>query len=167
MLSDSHGRAAITRRAVDVLLENGAQLLLHLGDVGNIEVLDALVAAPPGSDQPIESHVVFGNCDWEKVPLQRYAAELGVRVDHPVGRLDLSGGQLVFMHGHDNRAIVEALADQVRWLCHGHTHEPRDTRHGPTRLINPGALHRAATHTVALLDTDTDRLTFFTVRDGG
>ena len=167
MLSDSHGRAAITRQAVRVLLEQGAQVLLHLGDVGTLEVIDALVAAPPGRDQPIESHLVFGNCDWDSTPLHRYAVDVGVQVDHPVGRLEFHDEALVFMHGHDHRAMAKALAEPVRWLCHGHTHEKADVRRGPTRIINPGALHRAAIYTVAILETDTDQLTFFPVTHRG
>ena len=55
------------------------------------------------------------------------------------------------------------LAAEVRYLCHGHTHTALDARRGKTRVINPGALHRAAEYTVALLDTDTDTLTFYPV----
>jgi len=38
-----------------------------------------------------------------------------------------------------------------------------DTRFGQTRLINPGALSRAAVKTVAILDVTLDELTFFQV----
>ena len=168
LLSDSHGRAAVTQRAVDLLLEHGAGMLVHLGDVGGIEVIDALVTAAPGGDQPVEAHLVFGNCDWDAASLASYAASVGVIVDHPQGRLEPDGqGVLVFMHGHNHRAMAEALARQVRWLCHGHTHERLDVRRGPTRIINPGALHRAATYSVALLETETDELAFFTVPKAG
>jgi predicted phosphodiesterase len=49
------------------------------------------------------------------------------------------------------------------YLLHGHTHVKRDERVGRTRVINPGALHRAREKTVAVLDTATDMLTFLTV----
>jgi hypothetical protein len=51
-----------------------------------------------------------------------------------------------------------ALAQGVDYLCHGHTHVVRDERIGQTRVINPGALFRAARYTVALLDMAADRL---------
>lgn len=157
LLSDSHSRAAATRSAVDILLRQGATVLLHLGDVGTPEVIDALVA--PG----IESRLVFGNTDWDTPALERYATGLGVHVDHPVGQLTYSDKQLVYTHGHLPAAMTNALAQHVNYLCHGHTHEPRDERHGPTRIINPGALFRANQYSVALLDTDTDTLNFFPV----
>jgi len=38
---------------------------------------------------------------------------------------------------------------------HGHTHAIRDERVGPTRVMNPGALHRAPQHTALLFDSAT------------
>lgn len=164
LLSDSHGRAATTRRGVALLLQQGAEVLIHLGDVGTVEVIDALCSSPPGSDQQVESHLVFGNTDWDIDSLAEYACDLDVAVDHPVGRLPLGdGGELVFCHGHDAAPLQQALSDGVRYLCHGHTHCQADDRRGTTRVINPGALFRASIYSVAVLDTDTDQLTFHEV----
>ena len=161
LLSDSHGRAATTRRAVQLLLEQGAEVLLHLGDVGSVEVIDELAPTP---DHPVDSHLVFGNTDWDIQSLAQYAATLDVRNNHPVGVITLDdGGELVFTHGDRPDAIDEALARKVRYLCHGHTHRATDTRRGPTRVINPGALFRARSYTVAVLDTQRDALSFHAV----
>jgi predicted phosphodiesterase len=46
---------------------------------------------------------------------------------------------------------------------HGHTHERRDERRGGTRIVNPGALHRAPAFTVAVLVPSEDRLDFLEV----
>jgi predicted phosphodiesterase len=165
LLSDSHGRAATTRSAVAILLDQGASLLLHLGDVGTVEVIDALVVDPTAAPQHEQSRLVFGNTDWDRDGLARYAAGLGVQVDHPLGRLPLDQGQgeLIYLHGDDSVALEQALAWQPRYLCHGHTHRRADRRRGPTRIINPGALFRAEHYTAAVLDTWKDHLAFFTV----
>ena len=92
VLSDSHGRAVITWRAVEMLLNEGAQQLIHLGDVGKDAVIDTLV----GHD----SRMVLGNCDWPEQPLIDYARSVDVIVDHPVGRLSVDGRIVVFTHGH-------------------------------------------------------------------
>ena len=164
LLSDSHGRAHTTRQAVDLLIEQGAQVLIHLGDVGGIDVIDALVTASPENERQIEAHLVFGNMDVDAVSLERYARDLGVCVDHPVGRLDLRKGQLVFLHGDDLNALRRVVAEGVRYVCHGHSHIASDRRDGPTRVINPGALFRAEDYTVALIDTDTDALRFHVLK---
>ncbi len=163
LLSDSHGHAATTRRAVALLLEHGVDRLVHLGDVGTADVLDALAVKANGGDGQMPAHVVFGNTDWDVQMLGRYARDLGLSVDHPLGMLSLDAGQLAFCHGHDTQAMGQALTAGVRWLCHGHTHQASDTRQGATRIINPGALHRARRHSVAVLDTDADELTLLDV----
>jgi len=148
---------------VNLLLEHGAELLIHLGDVGSLEVIDALVTA--GDDgTPVEAHLVFGNVDWDADSLHAYADSLGVRVDHPVGRLPLDGERmLVFTHGHEPAAMDDAVSSGAAYLCHGHSHARRDERVNGTRVINPGGLFRASEYTVALLDTAGDDVRFFTV----
>jgi predicted phosphodiesterase len=51
------------------------------------------------------------------------------------------------------------------YLLFGHSHEVADYREGPTRWINPGALHRAAEWTVGLLDLANDAYTVLTIED--
>ncbi|MBI1337815.1 MAG: hypothetical protein GC164_12760 [Phycisphaera sp.] len=161
LLSDSHGRALTTRRAVATLIEQGAQMLLHLGDVGTSEVIDELVTAD-AQGQPVPARLVFGNTDWDIQSLTRYAQSVGVTVDHPTGTLELPDdqGTLVFTHGDNEQAMAKAITDKARYLCHGHSHAMLDARKGTTRIINPGALFRARVYSVALLDTQTDSLRF-------
>lgn len=188
LLSDSHGRAATTRRAVDLLRGAGADVLIHLGDVGTVEVIDALCVDRLDGDHQLEAHVVFGNTDWDQGSLTAYARDLDIQVDDPLGRLalgrlaatkparvpagaalppaDPEHNVLMFCHGHEDERLAEALACHPRYLCHGHTHRQADIRQNGTRIINPGALFRASAYTVALLDTATDRLTFYEVDAG-
>ena len=163
LVSDSHGDAPITQRAAELLARRGADLLLHLGDVGNEAVIDALLVTSPNSDQPLPVRLVFGNTDWDIDVLTRYAENLGLEVNHPVGRIDLVGGPLVFMHGDDSRAFKKTITHGADYLCYGHTHVASDRRSSRTRLVNPGALFRTRTPTVALLDTDRDDLSFLEV----
>lgn len=163
LLSDSHGRAVTTRLGVQALLTSGIDLLIHLGDVGSVEVIDELAVNQPDTGEPVPARLVFGNSDWDARALGNYATGLGVQVDHPVGRIELDPGELVFCHGHQARVLAQALAQGVRYLCHGHTHHASDMRSGSTRIINPGALCRAHRYTVAILDTSADALEFLAV----
>lgn len=176
LLSDSHGRAQTTRLAAQRLVEHGAQLLIHLGDIGSVEVIDAFAGLIDPDGHIIPARLVFGNTDWDAPSLHRYAKSIDVIVDHPAGRLDLDltgtpnaspgnpqASQLIFTHGDDPGIMENALAQQVRYLCHGHTHRAADTREGATRIINPGALFRAHEYTVAILDVENDQLAFYPV----
>lgn len=135
-----------------LLRRRGAGLILHLGDVGTLAVLEELLGGPPG-----EVRVVFGNCDdaWE---LGRDAERLGLVVDHPVGRLEVAGRRVIYSHGHLPLLLDEALRDGVDLIFHGHTHELRNELIGRTRIVNPGALHRAARRTVALVEPQEGRV---------
>ena len=160
LLSDSHGRADTTRRAVQTLLSLQVDLILHLGDVGSPEVIDQLLVAAPSSSDPLPVHIVFGNIDGNAQTLARYSRHLGIIVDHPVGRLEIDGKELIFTHGDNAQLMADAVRRGATWLCHGHTHRAADEHRGKTRVINPGALYRAASYSVAVLDTTTDELEF-------
>ena len=79
----------------------------------------------------------------------------------PIG----GGAHLAATHGND-RALLAALigAGTFPYVCHGHTHAPRDERIGTTRVVNPGALCHADRTTVALLDTAADTVEFIEIR---
>lgn len=155
LLSDTHGRAAVAHAAVRTLRAHGATMLIHLGDVGTDEVLEAMTG--------FDAHVVFGNCDADEAALARHADRLGITVHHPVGRLEIGGRTIVFSHGHMPELLNRAAAEGVDYVLHGHTHVQRDERRGRTRIINPGALCRAARFTVAILTPENDQLEFFDV----
>ncbi len=148
ILSDSHGRVEPTRSAVRTLLDRGCSVLIHLGDLGSDAVIDELVGH--------NARIVLGNCD--ESGLGRYAELVGVVNDHPAGRIEINGRKIAFTHGHVEQAMQSAMDDGVDYLLHGHTHELRDERVGDTRVINPGALHRAARYTAAVLEPANDRL---------
>jgi len=166
LLSDSHGDAVMTREAARMLLERGAETLLHLGDVCGDRVLDELAGLRAPGGAPIECRVVFGNMDHDERSMSQYAQTLGVRIDHPVGRYTIAGRTAAAHHGHDPTQELKAIRAGLDYFFHGHTHRKRDEQVGRTRLINPGALHRASTYSVALLDCASDELTFLEVVSG-
>jgi putative phosphoesterase len=156
ILSDTHDRVDAMAAAMDLLRKGGAEFYVHCGDVGSERVLDHLAGVP--------SAFVFGNTDWDRAALQRYAQGLGVACHASLAELDLGGKRFAVTHGDDFRLKQRILSEQRHdYLLQGHTHVRMDQRVGRTRVINPGALHRARERTVALLDTETDRLTFLVV----
>jgi putative phosphoesterase len=156
LLSDTHGHVKRTARAVKLLLDHGAECLVHCGDVGGTDVLDCLAGHP--------ATFVFGNNDLDRTELARYAVHLGITCGGTIGLLSFGNKSGVVTHGDDGAIIRKVLKDQAAdYLFVGHTHEPSDHRQGRVRVINPGALHRAAERTAAVLDTEADRLEFLVV----
>lgn len=155
ILSDTHGRVDAAREAVKILRARDATFFIHCGDVGD-GVLDCLP-----SDM---SAFVFGNNDWDTTGLKREAELQSIRCLGHTGDLELAGKRIRVTHGDNQRAIDSVLKTAtVDYLFTGHTHMPRDRREGSIRWINPGALFRAATKSVATLDLSTDLLTFHEV----
>ena len=66
-------------------------------------------------------------------------------------------------HGHMSIDIRRVLASSPDYLLFGHAHMATDRRDGSVRRINPGALHRADSFTVALLDLEADEVRFLNV----
>lgn len=156
VLSDTHDRLARTRSAVEMLRERGAEALIHCGDLTGPAIVGICAVLP--------CWFVFGNNDADSVPdLQRAMAGVGADCLGWGGELTLAGKRLAVTHGHMGKDVRRLLAASPDYLFFGHSHIAAEWRDGPTRRINPGALHRAEEFTVALLDLDTDALEFLTV----
>lgn len=141
ILSDSHGQRTRVRRALALLAERGATSFIHLGDVGE-GVLDELAG--------YEVRLVFGNCDDER-SLASYARSLDLEVLHPAGVFEIDGKRIGITHGHLVEELERLYRMRVDFLLHGHTHQRSDAVSEGVRIINPGALHRACPHSVAIL----------------
>lgn len=156
ILSDTHDRVDAMAAATDLLRRGGAEFFVHCGDVGSERVLDQLAGVP--------SAFVFGNTDWDRATLQRYAQSIGVACHASLAELELGGKKFAVTHGDDFKLKQRILSEQRHdYLLQGHTHVRADQRVGRVRVINPGALHRAKEKTVALLDTATDELRFLPI----
>lgn len=158
LLADSHGRQRTTAEAVRLLLEHGADVLIHLGDFERFEIIDELVGH--------NAQAVLGNCDYPPEPMLAYARSVDVALEPARVQLLLDGKRIVATHGHIESIMQQALMDGVDYLFHGHSHELRDERVGPTRIINPGALARAKRYTAAVLDLIADELTVIEIARG-
>ena len=156
ILSDTHDRTETMAAAVQLLQSRGAEYFIHCGDVGSPAVLDYLAGC--------KACFVWGNCDWDRIGLQRYAKSIEIDCFGGFGELELDGKKFALIHG-DDPALKRRLISEQRhdYLLQGHTHVKQDIRVGRMRIINPGALHRANPKTVALLDTAADAVEFLEI----
>jgi putative phosphoesterase len=156
ILSDTHDRLDNTIAAMKLLRDGGAEFYIHCGDVGGEQIIDQLAGVPVA--------LVWGNNDWDRTPLTRYAESLSIQVFQDFGELELGGKRFAVTHGDDERIVRKILDEQQHdYLLLGHAHVRLDKRVGRVRIINPGALHRAARKSAALLDTASDLLRFLNV----
>jgi uncharacterized protein len=156
ILSDTHNRFTRTALAIELLKSEGAEVLVHCGDLTEPEMVSVCSILP--------CYYVFGNNDADDVPLIRQAIEEtnGICLGWG-GEFSLSRKRIAVTHGHMNKDLRRLLASEPDYLLSGHSHIPHDYHEGRTRRINPGALRRADRFTVALLDLETDELKFIEV----
>ncbi len=156
ILSDTHDEISRTKKAVGMLQAEGAEVLVHCGDLTNGEIVAACSV--------LEFYFTLGNHDADMVPELHQAAET-----HRAtclewgGEITLAGKRIAVVHGHLTFDLRPLLDAQPEYLFSGHSHTAGESFHGPTRRINPGALHRADKFTVAVLDLITEELGFLTV----
>ena len=156
ILSDTHDRLHAMQAAIATLKLARAEFFIHCGDVGGQRIIDEFAGLPAA--------FVWGNNDFDRQMLAKYAQSLGVQCLDSLGRLELAGKSFAVTHGDDQRLIKRILAEQRDdYLLLGHSHVMTDWREGRLRVINPGALHRASPKTVATLNTSTDALTYLTI----
>jgi uncharacterized protein len=150
VLSDTHDHAAAAAAGIATLRAAGAQFLIHCGDVGGEGILDLLAGN--------RCAFVWGNNDYDRASLNRYAKEIGLQPGGDFVELEFAGKKIAVTHGDNPRLIRNVTAEDsgYDYLLLGHSHIPSDHRAGRLRIVNPGALYRAAKKTVALIDLKSD-----------
>lgn len=150
IISDTHNRYQAVETALQLIDERKVELLIHCGDIEDADTVWLF---------PGKTHFVFGNCDSERASLRQAMYGIGATLHEPFGQLELEGVKLAFVHGDDSRLLYQLVeSGDFAYVFHGHTHQRKDEQHGPTRVINPGALHRVTTRTCAVLDLESGEL---------
>jgi putative phosphoesterase len=136
IISDTHG--FVDPRVVEVLA--GCDVVVHGGDVGSSEVLDAIARACP------RVIAVVGNND---VPSKWIGAKAALPRE---ARVELPGGSLVVVHGdrvlpvarrHDR---LRAMYPDAHVVVYGHSHRRVIDTTAEPWIVNPGAAGRARTY---------------------
>jgi putative phosphoesterase len=156
IVSDTHSRHGTVEKVVKVLRQRGVYCVLHCGDIEDAETVWLF--------ENLTTHFVFGNCDTERASLRQAIYGSGASLHEPFGNLELDGHKIAWIHGDDKRLLEDIEnSGHFDFLFYGHSHHAEQHRTGPTRVVNPGALHRARTKTFVVLDLETGELESVTV----
>lgn len=156
ILSDNHGRLGPVRSAVEVFRDHDVDGIVHCGDLCGVETLELLASIP--------CWFVWGNMDVPDPTWRPWVEATGAHWPEAVPVvIEADGNVIAVCHGHERVFGEVCRSDRFDYVLHGHTHRRGDQRCGRTRIINPGALHRATPKTVAVLDTTADYLQFFDI----
>ena len=121
LISDTHGQL----RARVLELFEGVELILHAGDIGDLNIITELEALAP-------VHAVHGNTDDSEI-----AARFGESVE-----LQIDGVRIGMTHGHvlgsPTAPGLRRMFPTADVIVYGHTHMQRIDR-GKPLIVNPGA----------------------------
>jgi putative phosphoesterase len=117
IISDTHG----LMRPEALAALRGCEIIVHAGDIGTREVLDALGAVAP-------VFAVRGNNDRGEWARGLPDTEIVTAADHTLYVL------------HDMQQLdVDPAAAQFSVVISGHSHQPRAERRGGVLYLNPGS----------------------------
>ena len=140
IVSDSHDRSAPLADAVQRAKEQGAEAVIHCGDVIGTQTLRAAL------ELGLPMHVIHGNNLGDPISLSRWARERPAQLAYhgPDARLDL-GGRKVFVVHYPEYGYAMACTGDWDLVCCGHSHvagiaEVTNVKGGKTWLVNPGTV---------------------------
>ena len=132
IITDTHDKQSILKKAIEVFTEHKVDCVLHAGDITS-----------PSSVQVLASidHArfigVFGNCDSDKSALESIVSSHEGEIQIGVYRGKIEGKKLLM--AHDPRALGNMVVNgDFDLIVYGHTHVQDIRRDGNTLVINPG-----------------------------
>jgi uncharacterized protein len=135
VMSDSHDNIWNMRRAVSIIRDEGAGMIIHCGDFVAPFMLQELENAG------IPVHGVFGNNDGDQYLMTKLSLTSlkNITLHGPVGEVDAGGFPVALTH---QGIVGKGLAStgKYKMVCYGHSHVYLEERKGDTMLLNPGDL---------------------------
>ena len=158
IVSDSHDRADALTQAVQAAKDEGAQVVIHCGDLIGTQTMRGALATG------LSVHLVHGNNIGDQLSLARWVRERNGQFEYhgPDARLEL-GGRKIFAVHYPEYGYAMACTGDWDLVCCGHSHiaaieQVPNVKGGKTWLVNPGTVAGlAAPATWVLGDLDTMR----------
>lgn len=144
IISDTHGDVRRTFDAILAFKEWNVSRIIHCGDIGTTEVVRLF--------REIPTDFVLGNCDGSGEVLREAILQTGQTCHGVFGSMTLADKKIAFLHGHQQQRFDREI-ESGHWdlICYGHTHHAEFSLVGKTYCVNPGALYRVATPSVAVI----------------
>ena len=159
IISDTHNNIELTTRAVNVFKDRHIDLLIHAGDITSPRMIELF--------KEFKCRFVLGNGDIDVEYLNGECSKLGFQPMDYTASFELDGKKFMVFHGDNVPLFREAVASgKYDYIIKGHTHFFENYTSNKSRIINPGALYRGEDCSVAILDTETDRVEMIRIDDG-
>lgn len=158
-MSDTHDQLPNVDKAVKILVDSGAELVLHAGDYCSPFVISHF--------KPFKGKFigVFGNNDGDHEFLKKRFIEFGLDIRGIFAEIKIDNLRVALLHGGEPGSppglseLLKSLIDAECYdvVVHGHVHEAKAYRKGKKLIINPGEVCGYLTEkpSIAIWDTRT------------
>jgi putative phosphoesterase len=154
IISDSHDNIWNLRKAVEIIRDEHAEMIIHCGDFVAPFMLKELEAAK------VPVHGVFGNNDGDQYLLTKMSLTVleNITLHGMIGRVDAGGFNISFTHYGEVAEGLAASGDS-KLVCYGHSHTFLEKQTGNTMLLNPGEIMgKEGSPGFCLVDTKTSEV---------
>lgn len=156
ILSDTHNHLANLQKAMRIIENEDIQAIIHCGDVTTAETVSFL--------SPYKVILAYGNGDFASGEIRDTLLRMNPNsFAAAVFEGEIDDLRVAVTHGHHVSGLQKLLeSQQFDFIFFGHSHRREESRHGRTRLINPGAIGglRKEERSFCILDTQTRQIRF-------
>ena len=132
IITDTHDRLALLKKAIAVFVEHHVDCVLHAGDITSPSSAQALAEI-----DHVKFIAVFGNCDCDKSALESVVSSHKGEIHRGIYKGNIQEKKLLM--AHDPRSLGDMpITGDFDLIVYGHTHVQDIHRQGDTLIINPG-----------------------------
>jgi uncharacterized protein len=158
IVSDTHNNIELTRTAVEIFRENNVELIVHAGDLTSPRMLELFNGFP--------CKIVLGNGDIDVEEISSTCREMGFGDIRDTTIFKAGEKRIIVFHGDNVKMFRDAVfSGEYDYIIKGHTHYFENYISNKTRIINPGSLYGTDEFSIAILDTDEDKVTRIKVEE--
>jgi len=158
IISDTHNNLELTRKALDIFRKHKIELLIHAGDLTSPLMLREF--------REFKCRFVLGNGDIDIETLNCESENLGFGCIEDSCKFRADNKNFIVFHGNNVPMFREAVASgQYDYIIKGHTHFFENYISNNARVINPGALYGTDELSIAILDTESDKVEMIKIEE--
>lgn len=152
IISDTHNTLDLTKKAIEIFKENHVELIVHAGDLTSPRMLELFREFP--------CKIVLGNGDIDVEEICSLCRDMDFGDIGDKCIFEAGGKRIIAFHGDNVEMFRKAVVSgEYDYIIKGHTHYFENYISNNTRVINPGSLYGSDEFSIAILDTDEDRVT--------
>ena len=156
IIADTHNNIELTREALNYFTAQNVDLVIHAGDLTSPKMLELF--------EGFNCKFVLGNADIDIEELNCQSDKYGFGCIDQACSFEADGKRFIVFHGNNVPMFRQTVASgNFDYIIKGHTHFFENYVSNNTRIINPGSLYGTGDCSIAILDTDTDKVELYRI----